>query len=84
MTTGQGGAISLTLKYLKSTSVAVSHLNVVIGPPQLMIWSGAPPHSVPSVPNHLYLHSHQLLQSFHYYLCQATIPFFSEVIPYPF
>lgn len=32
-----GGIISLTLKFLKSTSVAVSHLNVVIGPPHDII-----------------------------------------------
>src|SRR5215217_5208864 len=45
-----GGWISLTLKFLISTLVAPSHLNVAMGPPQVIIWSGAPPHSSDSLP----------------------------------
>src|ERR671913_366684 len=45
-----GGCISLTLKFLISTSEAPSHLNVAIGPPHVIIWSGAPPHSLPLLP----------------------------------
>src|SRR3712207_8954559 len=40
-------SISLTLRFLKSTSLALSHLKVATGPPQVIIWSDAPPHSSP-------------------------------------
>src|SRR5918999_3662887 len=46
-----GGCISLTLKFLISTSEAPSHLNVAIGPPHVIIWSGSPPHSSPLLPH---------------------------------
>src|SRR5918994_4005704 len=46
-----GTSISLTLRFLKSTSLALSHLKVATGPPQVIIWSGSPPHSSPLSPH---------------------------------
>src|ERR671931_1449086 len=45
-----GGWISLTLNFCISTSSALSHLNETSGPPHVIIWSGSPPHFLPSLP----------------------------------